>query len=82
MSLISSTLTDLTADAERLQTAILQQHGVRVTRFDINILRELSPDLRQRNWRTQVAVRDGEVVGLMTESAHTLGLAVDWVRLK
>jgi uncharacterized 2Fe-2S/4Fe-4S cluster protein (DUF4445 family) len=77
VSLIPPTLTDLTADAERLQTAILQQHGVRVTCFDIDILRELSPDLRQSNWQIQAAVRGEEVVGLIPESACPLGLAID-----
>jgi uncharacterized 2Fe-2S/4Fe-4S cluster protein (DUF4445 family) len=77
VSIIPPTLTDLTADAERLQTAILHQHEVRVTRFDINILRELSPELRQVNWHAKAAVREGEIVGLIPESARTLGLAVD-----
>lgn len=70
-------LADSQADAERLLTALNQQHQVRCDRIDINVLRRLSHQLRAWDWQCQVAVRHGEVIAVTPWSGRCLGLAVD-----
>jgi len=70
-------LDDLRADAGRLLEALEQQHGVRVSRVDLTVLRDLSPRLRSQEWQVRMVVRDGEIVALLPPPAHPLGLAVD-----
>ncbi len=77
------TLQDLRADAERLTEALRMQHGLDVTSADVDVLRQISPDLRERpsaqdgTWRIRAVVRLGEIVALLPPEAAPLGLAVD-----
>jgi uncharacterized 2Fe-2S/4Fe-4S cluster protein (DUF4445 family) len=57
------TLDDLRADAERLQAALAEQHGVAAAAVDLAVLRELSPRLREGQWWASVAVREPLAAG-------------------
>jgi uncharacterized 2Fe-2S/4Fe-4S cluster protein (DUF4445 family) len=76
-------LGDLKADAERLIDGLAQQHGLAGPAVDLDVLRQISPCLRQHvdatsgNWRVQVVVRQGEIIGLLPPDASPLGLAID-----
>jgi uncharacterized 2Fe-2S/4Fe-4S cluster protein (DUF4445 family) len=58
-------LEDLRADVERLAGALREQHGVEVTCVDLEVLRELSPTLRQQKWQVHAALRGGELIALL-----------------
>ncbi|MBN1368341.1 MAG: DUF4445 domain-containing protein [Dehalococcoidales bacterium] len=77
VSLKPATLADLQADAERLRESPDIKNKVKISNFDIAILREISPELRLKKWQIQAAVRDGEVVALLPLNRNPLGLAVD-----
>ena len=68
---------DPQADAERLLQAVDHQHQVHCHRIDIEVLRNLSPQLRSWNWQAQVSVRGNELVALTPWDSRQLGLAVD-----
>ncbi|MDH3234845.1 MAG: ASKHA domain-containing protein, partial [Alphaproteobacteria bacterium] len=46
-------------------------------RVDVEVLRNLSPNLRAWEWRTHVSVHSGDVVAVGPASSRTLGIAVD-----
>jgi uncharacterized 2Fe-2S/4Fe-4S cluster protein (DUF4445 family) len=77
VTLAPPSLEDLRADDTRLLEALTQQHGVSAFPVDLDVLREISPRLRDGKWQIQVAVRDREVVALLSPAARPLGLAVD-----
>jgi uncharacterized 2Fe-2S/4Fe-4S cluster protein (DUF4445 family) len=77
VTLSPPSLDDLRADAERLLDALAQQHGVAASSVALATLRELSPRVREEGWQIRVAVREKEVVALLSPLAHPLGLAVD-----
>ncbi len=64
LNLVAPSLSDQQADADRLLEALNRQHKVHCRRVDIDVLRELSPQLRSRDWQCQVSVRDDEVVAV------------------
>ncbi|MFN2285962.1 MAG: ASKHA domain-containing protein [Anaerolineae bacterium] len=70
---------DLQADAERLLDALRQQHQIACRDIDIEVLRNLSSQVREANWQTDVVLRDDnrEIVALLSPSRRPLGLAVD-----
>lgn len=65
------------SDDLNLRAALERGHGVEVDAIDYAVLREISPRLRQWDWRASAAVRAGEVVALGAPSTRWLGLAVD-----
>lgn len=67
---------DRRSDAARLLTALNQQN-IECSRIDFNVMQTMSGRLRQWNWKTSVAVRNGEVVALLPPDTRPLGLAVD-----
>jgi len=77
VKLPAPSLSDLQADADRLLEALNQQHQLRCDKVDINILRELSPQLRSWNWQCRASVRNDEVIALGPWPSRQLGLAVD-----
>lgn len=77
LSLTPPSLDDLHADAERLQAALAQQHGISASATDVAALRQISPCLRGEDWQARVVVRDGEIIALLPLQARPLGLAVD-----
>jgi len=70
-------LSDLTADADRLLQSLNRQHKLHCHRVDIELLRHLPPQLRSLDWKCQAAVRDDEVTALSPWQSAQLGLAVD-----
>jgi len=77
VTLAPPSLADLRADATRLCEALHQQHSVVVERCDYRALCQLSPLLREREWRARVVIRDGEIVAVAPAGDSLLGLAVD-----
>ena len=77
LSLTAPSLSDQRADADRLLEALSQQYEVHCRRVDIDVLRELSPQLRSWKWECQASVRDDEVVAVSERAGRQLGLAVD-----
>lgn len=73
----SPSLSDLQADADRLLGALNQQHQARCGKVDVQVLRELSPQLRSWDWRCQASVRGDEVVAVGAWASNSLGLAID-----
>ena len=49
-------LADNTSDFDRLQRALLQQHGIKAVRAELPMLRRLGRDLRMANWKVKVAL--------------------------
>lgn len=78
-----ASIDDLRPDAERVAVALAEQHNLDSLSFDLAVLKELSPSLREgtgvrsQEWKARVAVRSGEVVALLPEAAKPLGVAVD-----
>lgn len=76
-------LSDLRADAERLIEALQTQHGLAVASIDLDVLRQISPRLRDwpdvkvGQWHIRAVTRAGEIVALLPAEAAPLGLAVD-----
>ncbi|GAG93933.1 unnamed protein product, partial [marine sediment metagenome] len=60
-----------------LLQALNQQHQLRCSQVDIDVLHILSPQLRSWNWQCQATVRNDEVVALSPWPSHQLGLAID-----
>jgi len=70
-------LSDLTADTDRLLQALNRQHKLHCHRADIELLRQLSSLLRSWGWECQAAVRGDEMIALSPWPTAQLGLAVD-----
>jgi uncharacterized 2Fe-2S/4Fe-4S cluster protein (DUF4445 family) len=83
VSLIPPTLDDLKSDSGRLTEALEQQHSLENVSIDIDVLRQVSPHLREHvdpgngKWRIQAVVRESEIIGLLQPDVPPLGLAVD-----
>ncbi len=83
VSLAPPSLDDLEADTERLVDALERQHDIHGTLIDIDVLRKLSPRLRElldpdsETWRVQAVVQGREIIGLLAPDLPSLGLAVD-----
>jgi len=77
VSMAPPSLTDLTADADRLVKSLNQQHHRRCRKIDTALLRTLSPRLRAEQWQCRVSVRQDEIVSVDSLSSQCLGLAVD-----
>ncbi|MBI2860709.1 MAG: DUF4445 domain-containing protein [Chloroflexi bacterium] len=69
-------LPDPAADSAQLLAA-LRQSGAICHGIDIEVLRTISPRLREWEWQVSASVRDGEVVALGRPGDRQLGLAVD-----
>jgi uncharacterized 2Fe-2S/4Fe-4S cluster protein (DUF4445 family) len=77
IELAAPTLSDFRADADRLLIALNEQHGVQCQTVDVDVLRELSPQMRSWEWEAQASVRNDEVIALGPWPGAQLGLAVD-----
>ncbi|MBM3118584.1 MAG: DUF4445 domain-containing protein [Chloroflexi bacterium] len=77
VKLATPSLSDLQADADRLLEALNQQHQLDCHRVDLELLRNLSTQLRSWNWECQASVRDDEVIALGLWPSQQLGLAID-----
>jgi uncharacterized 2Fe-2S/4Fe-4S cluster protein (DUF4445 family) len=77
VALSPPSLDDLRADAGRMLDALAQQHQLDSCTLDVEVLRELSPALRDGGWQASVAVRGREIVAIGPAPGRLLGLAVD-----
>jgi len=77
VQLSAPTLKTPRADADRLLQTLNQQHKLRCAKIDIAALRTMSDQLRSWKWKSQAAVRNGEVIAILPKKRHQLGLAID-----
>ncbi|MDH5695497.1 MAG: ASKHA domain-containing protein [Dehalococcoidia bacterium] len=77
VKLLTPSLADPQADADRLLKALNQQHQLHCNDVDISALRKLPPQLRSWNWQCQASVRSDEVIALGPWPSRQLGLAMD-----
>lgn len=71
------TRTDLRADATRLTDHLAERYGLQELSIDHELLRQLSPRLREAGWKTTVTLRGREIVNMGAMGRTRLGLAVD-----
>ena len=67
---------DLRSDSIRVLEALEKEHNVICKCIDINVLRNISLNLRNSDWKTTAFVRNDEVISL-DSNGRALGLAVD-----
>jgi uncharacterized 2Fe-2S/4Fe-4S cluster protein (DUF4445 family) len=65
------------SDEQNLLAGLSEQHGVRADVMDLWVLQNLSPKMRELNWKVKVALRKHEIIALSEDSNRWLGLAVD-----
>ena len=70
-------LSDLRADDERLVRALHQDYDVDLCKIDMEVLRDLSSNLRSWNWRACATVRESELIALTPLPCRHFGMAVD-----
>jgi uncharacterized 2Fe-2S/4Fe-4S cluster protein (DUF4445 family) len=70
------TFKDLRSDSTRVFEALEKEHGVMCKEIDIEVLRNISLNLRNSHWKSLAFVRQEEVISL-DAGGKTLGLAVD-----
>ena len=70
-------LSDLTADGDRLLETLNHEYKLNCDTIDLTILQTISPRLRELNWKCQTAVRGNEVIYITPAGTQSLGLAVD-----
>ncbi len=71
------TASDLRADDIRVIETLNQRYRTACHSIDIEVIRNILPQLRSYKWRFQAAVRDDEIIALMPLPSHHIGLAVD-----
>lgn len=76
LQLPAPSLSDPRADAERVLEA-LKQHGLDCHSIDVDVLRDLSPQLRSWNWHAQTSLRSAELIAIAPWPSRQLGMAVD-----
>ena len=76
LELAAPSLEHARADADTV-LASARAAGIEADTFDVEVLRGLSPALRESGWRCTAHVRGGEVVAVGAAGARSLGLAFD-----
>jgi uncharacterized 2Fe-2S/4Fe-4S cluster protein (DUF4445 family) len=71
------TLSDLTADGDRLCETLNRVHCLRCDTIDLRVLQGISQSLRECHWECRAFVRNSEVIHITPSGARFLGLAVD-----
>jgi uncharacterized 2Fe-2S/4Fe-4S cluster protein (DUF4445 family) len=77
IDLAPPTLADTKADDQRLIEAINAETPGAIRGVDVDVLRQLSPSLREWGWRIKASVHSGEIVAIGPENSLPLGIAVD-----
>jgi uncharacterized 2Fe-2S/4Fe-4S cluster protein (DUF4445 family) len=77
VKLAAPSLSDLRGDSERLLATLNQQYQLACETIDIDVLRQISPQLRSWEWQCQATVCDNEVVAIGPVPSRNLGLAID-----
>ncbi|MBN1191896.1 MAG: DUF4445 domain-containing protein [Dehalococcoidales bacterium] len=68
---------DLRSDATRLLETLEEQREIECKSIDIEVMRNFSPKLRSGEWKTEISVRNDEVIALNAPGSRHLGLAMD-----
>jgi uncharacterized 2Fe-2S/4Fe-4S cluster protein (DUF4445 family) len=79
VQLEEATLTDPTADLERILYALEQHHGITGLTIDLHALRSLQQCVREGKWRVTVSIwMDQEIIRIQPgDTREQLGLAID-----
>lgn len=77
LKLTPPSIADLSADIERVREALRSQYDVQCKTVDVEVLRELSPKIREWNWHFQGLIRDNELVAFGTLTSRRMGIAFD-----
>jgi uncharacterized 2Fe-2S/4Fe-4S cluster protein (DUF4445 family) len=77
LSLSPPSLHDLLADTDRLEKAVNDTCGTDSYNADIEVIREISPQLRTWKWQCQAAIRNKEIIAILPSRSKPLGLAID-----
>jgi len=77
VKLSSPSMSDLRGDDKRIVDELNHQFNLSCQKFDINALKNVSPQLRSRRWEARVFVRDDEIISIGSQRRPGLGLAVD-----
>jgi uncharacterized 2Fe-2S/4Fe-4S cluster protein (DUF4445 family) len=77
LQLAAPSLSEPRADADILLGTLNQQFHLHCDKIDFHLLRVLSTQLRDWNWKCQVIIRNEEVIALLPWQSRQLGLAID-----
>jgi uncharacterized 2Fe-2S/4Fe-4S cluster protein (DUF4445 family) len=76
LELQAPTLADVKADADSLLET-LQKQNPTCNRIDLEVLHDISSQLREWNWQCQASVRNDEVIAISQPKSLQSGLAID-----
>jgi len=65
------------ADAENLINSLKNQYSILCDKVDIDVLRQISPQLRSLKWNVKTSIRKKECISIRSDSSPALGLAID-----
>lgn len=77
LELTAPSLEHPTADGNAVLAALRRSEGLEVEALDVEVLRVVSPTLRESGWRCTAFARGPEVVGIAPPGTRPLGLAFD-----
>ena len=77
LELQPANLSDVRSDLTRITDALCQDYGLCHVFTCVEVIRTLSPILRQNEWRISLFVRQHEIVGAGPYGSHPFGFAVD-----
>ncbi|MFC2024319.1 ferredoxin, partial [Chloroflexota bacterium] len=77
LTLQAPSLANPQADSDQLLGRLNQQYQLGCAQIDIDLLRNLSPQLRSWDWQCQATVRHHEVIAVAPWPSRQPGLAVD-----
>jgi len=77
IQLPSPSLSDLRADGQRIMETLNRRYKLYCNSIDIDVLRNISSQLRAWNWKAQVSLRSNEVIAINSAGSRQLGLAID-----
>jgi uncharacterized 2Fe-2S/4Fe-4S cluster protein (DUF4445 family) len=76
IKMTEATFHDLRSDSTRVLEALEKEHNIVCKAIDVDVLRNISLNLRNSNWKTVAFVRNDEIISL-DAGGKALGLAVD-----
>lgn len=77
VKLAPPTLSDLTADGDRLYETLNRNYGLHCDTIDLPVLQVIPKLFREHSWECQAFIRNREVIHIAPSRARFLGLAID-----
>ena len=77
IQLSSPSFSDLRADGQRIIETLNSRYKLYCNSVDIDVLRNISSQLRAWNWKAQVSLRSNEVIAINSPTSRQLGIAID-----